>query len=195
MSNVEKILKQYAPELEKNIMFILLAPYERVAMIDVCRLTSEQNPLVNQNNLFLRQLQIVRNCYEIIIHSYNQETAKSRLTLLHQTIFDMSPYWMLLGNSNLSEIFKILNDFKCDAHTAFYINAYIHNIEKSTVSKRKATIDKYYLLAIGSLKSATTDCFVRQNIIETHISNHRNDELFNKVQTLEGIVVVVPNHI
>lgn len=191
MSNTEKLIKQFAPELHRNIIFILTAPREQFAITDVSSLSSNENPLATQNTMFLRDLQIIRDSYNIIMLSNNIETMKSRLVLLHQTIFSISPYWALLGEIDLTEVFGILDKFKSQSHTAFYVNSYLQSINKSKESKRKATIDKYYKLAIESLKSGTTDPLADQSTIESYLGPHRNDPAFDDVETQIGIDIVI----
>lgn len=191
MSNINDIINKYALDLQKCVLFVLTAPYDKVSMLDVSTLTSQGNPLAQQNTLFLRQLQIIRDCFEIIVASKNIDTIKSRLILFHQTIYNISAYWQLLGNIDLSEIFKLIDELKQKSHTSFYLNIYLYNLEKSKNAKKKPTIEKYYKLAIASLKSGTVDAIVDQHLINSYIDIHKKDDLFASIETTSILEITI----
>lgn len=191
MGKSEQIIAKYAPELYLGVIKLLSEPHSEVSMMDTSTMIAVDNPLRSHYVQFLRNIQIIRDSYEIVCSSKNLNTLKSRISIFHQKIYDVSPFWKLLDGMDLREVFTIIDNYKINAHTAFYVNDYLFNIEKSNNSKRQVTKDKYYVLALGGLKSGTTDKVADQDIINSYLDKHKNDPLFETIKTMGGIQIVV----
>lgn len=143
----------------------------------------------------LRYFQILNGCHDIVKNTKNLDTAKYRMEYFHQTLHSIQPLFILFGDADYSEVTNILERFKIEAHSAFYINYYLANIEKMAKVKRQPTKDKYFKIAIESLKTGLNDEFADHRLIGEYLSKHNSDVRIQGIQSGEGIIININDSI
>lgn len=146
-------------ELFHFCMYILTDDYNVIGMLDTSNLLRGGQTFHLRKLQLLRELQIFRDCFDIVSKSKNIETAKSRVNLLHNKVTNIEELYVLFGDARYDQIQNTIGEMIKIAHTSFYLNYYHHNIDKMEKSKRQGTKDKYRLIAIESLQQGMLDSF------------------------------------